>query len=157
MNQKPSDVRPGMYWLCHHQLILEWVDDYEGRVKYIRENKKPREIPRRLKWFRRVQGKLPADLVRAARAWRKRVDAYWKARDAAIDCLCQGSNTDMNKYEELAVREKSLERIALRADRRYVSLVKKHHRTIVRLFHQECPGCPWDGKQLMFPGRKKVV
>jgi len=154
-SEKSEDRSPGMYWLCHHGLIVEWVDDYERRVKYIREEKKPRERPRRLKWFRRVQGKLPAALVRAARIGRERVDVYVKARNESIDCLLGvGPKTDFAEYTRLTTREEELKKTARRADRRYTTLLKKHHREIMRLFRKECPGCPWNGERLVFPGEK---
>ncbi len=144
---------PGMYWLCHHELIMEWVDDYDQRVAYIKSEKKPRERPRRLHWFRRVQGELPAELVRAARIARKHVDAFFRARQTSLHHLCSDRyRSDPSGYKRLCATETRLRRIAKRADTRYWNLLKKHKRRIVRLFRQECPGCPWNGKRLVFPG-----
>lgn len=149
------DHRHGMYWLCHHRVLIEWVTDYEKRAQYIRTEKRARERPRRLKWFRRVQGDLPDELVQAARFARETIDKWKVARSESIDCLCSSSRGrgpyDAVRYRQLKAIEKGLEKKGLAAERRYFSLVTKHHAEIMRLFEKECPGCPWDGERLVFP------
>lgn len=149
------DHRPGMYWLCHHRVLVEWVTDYEKRAQCIRTEKKVRERPCRLKWFRRVQGDLPAELVEAARVARETIDKWEVARNASIDCLCSSSQGngpyDVVRYKKLNDIEKAIEKEGLAAETKYFALLTKHHAEVVRLFEKECPGCPWDGERLVFP------
>jgi len=72
----------GWAWLCHHEVLLEWCDDYKGRVAYIRRNKPACEVPLRLEWFRLVKGKLPDEVIKALAAYDKAVAAYGKAEAA---------------------------------------------------------------------------
>ncbi len=154
--KSPSDHTPGMYWLCHHDIIVEWVGAYAERVAFIKTCKKRRERPRRLRWFRRVQGQLPNELVNAATKAYRQMRAYWRANQNTTNYLCSSLyDTDPSGYGRMRKKEKKIEQAAMDADNLYLKLLRKHRRTVMRLFHKECPGCPWDGKRLVFPGEKK--
>jgi len=49
----------GIYWHCHHDIICEYVYDYQERVDYIKKEKPKNEIKTRLKLFKPVKVKLP--------------------------------------------------------------------------------------------------
>ncbi len=60
--------KSGFAWHCHHDVLMEYVVDYDERAKYIQENKPKNELELRLRLFQMVTGPLsPAlDTARAA-------------------------------------------------------------------------------------------
>lgn len=153
-SEKSEDRSPGMYWLCHHGLIVEWVGDYQERVDYIKTEKKKSQWLRRLKWFRRVQGKLPANLVRAAKNNYECDNAFWLAIDRTGEAL-KSHGILSQQYDAASEEKHRFIRAHVRARSRYYALLEKHYRSIMRLFRKECPGCPWNGERLVFPGEKE--
>ena len=71
----------GEYWHCHHDVLHEWVTDYQERVDYIKADKPKEEIETRLKWFTPVE-RLPESYGKARKAYVKAWEAYVKAREA---------------------------------------------------------------------------
>ena len=49
-------VISGMYFHCHHDVLCEWVYDYQERVDYIKNHKPKNEIETRLRLFKKVKG-----------------------------------------------------------------------------------------------------
>jgi len=146
----------GWTWLCHHEVLLEWCDNYKGRVAYIRREKPAREVPVRLEWFRFVKCKLPPEVVQAwaacdkawaacDKAWAA-CDKAWAARDkarAAYDKALAACDKAWAAYDKAwAARDK--------ARAAYDKAVAKHMPEIVSLYRNECPGSPWNGRTL-FP------
>lgn len=112
----------GLYWHCHHDVLLELAYDYEERVKYITEQKPADERELRLRLFQPVHGVLPE--IDKARADYDKADADYDKADA-----------DLNKAR--ADYDKA------RADLNKARADHKHE--IEELHKQECPDCPWDG------------
>ena len=71
--------KTGWCWHVHHDDLLEWCSDYDGRVAYIQNQKPPVELALRLRLFRPVRGPLPAALYKARAAYDKAGAAYDKA------------------------------------------------------------------------------
>jgi len=118
----------GWTWLCHHEVLLEFCDDYKGRVAYIRREKPACEVPVRLKWFRFVKCKLPPEVVRAWAAYDKALAAYGKAWAAYGKAWAA--------YDK--------------AWAAYKKAIADHMPEIEALYRNECPGSPWNGRTL-FP------
>src|SRR4030067_1149915 len=70
----------------HHEVLLEWSDDIQERIDYIKAHKPPHEVETRLRLLKPVQGALPQKLVKAKAAYDKAKAAYNKAYD---ECLPQ--------------------------------------------------------------------
>src|SRR3990170_2224375 len=70
------------FWHIHHEVLLEWSDDIQERIDYIKAHKPPHEVETRLRLLKPVQGALPPKLVKAKAAYAKARDAYDKAKAA---------------------------------------------------------------------------
>ena len=114
----------GFYWHVHHDKLLEWCYDRDERIEYIRKDKPKHEIKLRLKMFKPVRGKLPAEVVKARESHDKAKEAYYKAEKA---------------YDK--------------AWEAYGKSIEKHKKAIERLHEKECTNCPWDGRTI-FPKKK---
>lgn len=55
----------GFCWHVHHNILMEWCYDYEGRVHMIRGYKPKGEIKSRLRLFQFVKSEIP-DAIKAA-------------------------------------------------------------------------------------------
>jgi len=81
----------GWYWHVHHDRLVEWCTDYDGRVEYIKAKKPAEEIETRLRLFKPVAGWIPERLQRADAEWKRARDewgrayAEWERADA--ECL----------------------------------------------------------------------
>ena len=112
------------YWHIHHDQLLEFSDNIEERIEYIKNNKPKDEVEIRLRLLKEVIGELPDELYKAREAYDKAQDAYDKAYEAygkALDAYDKawevyGKALNENKIENL-------------------------HKT-------ECPNCPWNGKSI---------
>src|SRR3989337_2661697 len=73
------------FWHIHREVLLEWSDDIQERIDYIKAHKPPHEVETRLRLLKPVQGALPPKLVKARDAYLAYdtdCDAYVKARAA---------------------------------------------------------------------------
>ncbi len=86
--------KSGLYWLCHHKTLLEWVWNEEERRQYINQSKPKSERTIRQLCFQRVKGKLPEKVASAVKAWVKadkarvkadKADKAWVKADKARD------------------------------------------------------------------------
>jgi hypothetical protein len=114
--------KSGMCWHVHDDVLIKFCYDYDKRTKYIKVNKPPNEISTRLRLFKRVKGKLPAEVKKSEAACEKATVAYNKARTA---------------YEKAeAACEKA---------------IKDNMPAIKKLHAEECGCKEWDGKKIVFP------
>ena len=106
----------GMFWHCHHDILCEWVYDYQERADYIKTKKPENEIETRLRLFKKIKGKLPKEYVEAwekyVEAWKKYVEAgkkyfkAWKKFKPEIEalhkkeCGCKEWNGETLIFEE---------------------------------------------------------
>src|SRR3972149_5630264 len=154
------------FWHIHHEVLLEWSDDIQERIDYIKAHKPPHEVETRLRLLKPVQGALPPKLVKArdaylasvkARAafgkdwdafvkasvaYAKAGDAYDKASvayDKARDALDKAGDAfgkDWDAYDK--------------AKAAYAKAYDECLPQIEALHALECPGCPWNGTTI-FP------
>lgn len=160
-------------WHCHDKLLLEWVWDYEERVKYIRIAKPIGEQKLRLCLFQPVKGDLPPEVVRAWEAYNEAREAYDGAQEAydeaqeACDEAQEACDEAEEAYDEAweacdeaqEARARAWEACA-KARGAYVKAwaacekaMEKYRVEIEALHAQECPDCPWDGKTIFPEGR----
>src|SRR3990170_1306395 len=97
------------FWHIHHEVLLEWSDDIQERIDYIKAHKPPHEVETRLRLLKPVQGALPPKLVKARDAYLaydKAWDAFAKARvayDKARDALDKAGDAfgkDWDAYDK---------------------------------------------------------
>ena len=91
----------GIYWHCHHDIICEYVYDYQERVDYIKKEKPKNEIKTRLRLFKPVKVKLPKEFVQARENYFQARDKYVQAEEKYVpqleelhkkDCGCSEWN-----------------------------------------------------------------
>ena len=120
----------GLYWHCHHDVLLEYCYDYDERVAFIKKEKPKNERKTRLKLFKKVRGKLPDEISKAEAACGKAWAAFGKAEAAYGKAWAA-------------------------FDKAWAALnktIKKHSKEINELHDKECPNCPWDSnQQTIFP------
>ncbi|KKN12481.1 hypothetical protein LCGC14_1016050 [marine sediment metagenome] len=110
--------KSGIAFHCHHDVLAEYVYDYEERVEFIKDSKPETERKLRLKLFKLIpQDRLPQ------KAW----DAYGKAWDAC------GKAWDAYDKARGAY------------DKARDACGKTNHKALEKLHKELCPDCPWDG------------
>jgi hypothetical protein len=129
-----DNVVEGMYWHCHHDVLLEWVWDYIGRVNGICFLKPANEIDLRLRLFKPVIGQLPSAVAEAAANYA----AAWKRYAQA--CKCESSMYDFKAASDAWYA----------ASLALAEVLINYKQEIEELHKQECPDCPWDGRTI-FP------
>jgi len=117
------------YWHIHHNILLEFSDNIQERIDYIKAKKASEQIPTRLKLLKEVKGELPAEISEACAAR----DETWAA------------------YHERAACEEAKAWVAYH--KAWVAnhqVLIKYANEIEALHTKECPGCPWNGHTI-FP------
>ena len=126
--------KSGFAWHCHHDVLYEFVFDYNDRVKFIKKNKPENERALRLKLFKLIpEDRLPAALLQAREAYDKAREAYdkaWEAYDKAreaYDKAWEAYNKAWEAYDK----------------------AREAHIPFLEQLHAElCPDCPWDGRTI---------
>ena len=170
-----TDAQPGtLVWLCHHGHLLEILTEpMSARVRVIRETKPENEIATRLEWFRVVlhPERLPREIV-AAHANRNAARVEWNAASAKWDAASAKQDAASAKQDaawaerdaawaewyaasaeqDAAWANRDAARVEWNAARVEWDAACADHRPAIEALHrEECPGCPWDGKTLVFP------
>ena len=130
----------GFAWHVHHDKPVEWVWDYDERLRAI-EQKPAVEIPTRKRLFQMVRGSLPAAIVQA---WSD-YDQTRGVRDRAGDAYFR----DQDAYFQA-------EHACLRARDAYYQALADNMPAILALHAQECTSCPWNGRTI-FPEAATAV
>jgi len=161
--------KTGFYWHCHHDKLLEFCYDYDGRVAFIKKNKPVNEIPERLHRFQKVKGKLPDEIIKTMQTFCKARQTYCEASQAyfeagqAYDRTLQTYHKDWQAYSKARrVYNKAWRQAYFRAwhayckaGRAYDKSLSANKNAIENLHAKECKNCSWNGKQLAFNGSKK--
>ena len=127
----------GFAFHCHHDTLLEWVTNYDERVKYIKASKPKNEMKLRLKLFKMIPvDRLPTELVKA---W----GDYYKAEG------------DYRKIWGIFYKDKA-KKVRNKAWEVYVKTRKACYPELQKLHRELCPNCPWDG-QTIFPNYEKYL
>ena len=173
-------MQSGFYLHVHHDRLMEWCYDYEGRRRFILDNKPTEEQELRLRLFQPVKGQLPADLLQAGAAYDQAeatndqaeatCDQAWAACDTLLEAraVCDQAWVAWDQAEATLLQAKAARAQAWAAydqaeatlsqakaahvqTKAAVYLVIEAHKTEIETLHaQECPNCPWDGKSI-FP------
>ena len=126
------------YWHIHHDRLLEFSDNIQKRIDYIKDKKPIEEIKRRLHLLKPIQGKLPEAIIKAGAARDKAWAVYSTKASrgrAGIAYAKAGMAYDVTSIS-------------------YNKTLTKHAAKIDALHRKECPDCPWDGTTI-FPDKER--
>ena len=143
---------PKPFWHIHHEVLLEWSDDIQERIDYIKAHKPPHEVETRLRLLKPVQGALPPKLVKAGDARDKAKAAYDKAWDAfgkdwdAYVKARAAFGKDWDALDKADAAYLAYDKAWDAYDKAYDECLPQ----IEALHILECPDCPWDGTTI-FP------
>jgi tetratricopeptide (TPR) repeat protein len=131
------------YWHIHHEGLLEFTDNIQERIDYIKANKPEHEVSERLRWMTPVKGRLPARLVKARDAFYKAGEAHYKAGDIyykAVDAYDKAGDA----YDKAGDAY----------DKARDAFYKARDAKDIEALHvKEHPDCPWTlgGQHTIFP------
>ena len=130
----------GMFWHCHHDVLCEYVYDYQERIDYIKKCKPKNEIETRLRLFKKVKGKLPKGFVKAREKYAEACEKYDKAR---------------KKYDKAQEKYDKAREKFVKAWEKYDKAREKYAPKIKALQKKECGCKEWNGKVIVFKELKK--
>ena len=170
-------MNKGMAFHCHHDVLFEYVYDYDERLEYIRTQKPPEERELRERLFQMIpDDRVPPRLLKAAEAYMEAWKAYiraaedydeaWKAYDEAREAYgkakkaydkareaCDKAWKDYDEawkaYDE-AREAYGKARKAYDEAREAYEKAREDSRLEMAALHAElCPNCPWDGQTIL--------
>ncbi len=138
--------KSGLAFHCHHNVLVEYVYDYDSGVEYIHESIPQEEQELRLKLFQLI----PSDRIpgQDSVTWKAYVTA-WKAYVTAwLACV-----TEQQDFRTAWEYSKTAWKANVKAGQAYV---KAHKKEIEALHTELCPNCSWNGNTI-FPESKKEL
>jgi len=136
-------MNEGFCWLCHHNKLVEWCYDIQGRIGYIKERKPIHEQEIRLTWFQPVKGKLLDAVVEAREIYDKARKAHYKAWVVY--------NKARKAYGKVWVAYCKTGKAYYKTQKAYDKTLADHKEEIEVLHVKEQPDCPWNGERLILP------
>src|SRR3989337_3040932 len=137
------------FWHIHHEVLLEWSDDIQERIDYIKAHKPPHEVVSALGLLKPFQGALPPKLVKAKAAYDKARDAFVKASVAyakARDAYDKARDAFVKASVAYAPPREAYDTARDAYNKAYDECLPQ----IEALHALECPDCPWNGTTI-FP------
>ena len=159
-------VISGWAFHCHHDLLYEFVTNYNERVAYIKRNKPQEEQKLRLRLFRMIpEDRLPYDLIGAGKAYDEAGKAYDEAGKAHNEAG-EAHNEAGEAYDEARKAFDKAGKARDEAWKAHNEARKAHNEageaydeageaydSYFKELHSElCPHCPWDGKTIFSKG-----
>ena len=159
-------IKSGLAFHCHHDVLFEYVYDYDERVRFIKENKPKGEQKLRLKLFQMIPDELiPGKGSPEWEAYCKAGEAYdkaWEARDKAREAyrktgeVCYKTGKVYYKAREVYGKARKVYykagEVCYKTGKVYYKArevyCKKHHKELEKLHTNLCPDCPWNGKTI---------
>jgi uncharacterized coiled-coil DUF342 family protein len=141
-NWQTKKTIKGMFWHCHHDILCEYVYDYQERVDYIKSEKPKNEVETRLRLFKKIKGKLPIEFVEAGKKWdevRKKLDEARKKWDEA--------------WEKLDEARKKLDEARKKWDEAWEKCyeAREKYKPQLEFLHKKECGCKeWNGSEIVF-------
>ena len=159
-----TKAKSGFAFHCHHDVLVEWVENYDERVEYIKATKPVDEQELRLRLFQMIPAdKLSGELAKLLEARDKVYETYtasikaankanetlsrrWEARDEIPEIRNKAWQDNDKAWENR--RETRLSYLTALED--YKQLWETCQPEFVKLHEVLCPDCPWDGETI-FP------
>ena len=151
-------MKKGFAFHCHHDVLVEYVHDYDERVKFIKEYKPKSEQGLRLKLFKLIPDELAPGkdsakweaCDKAREACDKAREAYTKAREA-YDKAREAYTKAREAYDKAW---EACDKARVAYDKARVAYVAKFGTELQQLHENLCLDCPWDGHTI-FPRRSE--
>ena len=148
----------GWYWHVHHDKLVEWCTNYEGRRTYIIDEKPKSEQELRLRLFQPIRGRLPEKITSAEatyaeaeaardKAWAARAEAWaacdkaWAAYAEAEAAYAEAEAARHKAWAACAETEAARHKAWTACDKAWAACAEE----LEALHAKECPDCPWDG------------
>ncbi len=145
-------IKSGLAFHCHHDILFEFVYNYDERVRFILDSKPKGEQELRLKLFQMIPDELiPGKGSPEWEAYCKAGEVHYKAWEAYDKAWEAYDKAREVCYKTAKVCYKALEvcyktgKVCYKARAVYC---KKHHKELEKLHTNLCPDCPWDGKTI---------
>ena len=137
----------GYAFHVHHNILVEYCTDYQGRVDQIKTYKPANEIELRLRLFKLI----PLKYLPEARneVW-KACEEAWKAYEEAWEA-CEEV---WKAYEEVRKAYEEARKAREEVWKAYEEAWKACEPELIALHNKLCLNCPWDGKTI-FPEKVK--
>ena len=132
----------GWYWHIHHDALFGWCSGYAERASHIQATKPSSEIPTRLRLFAPMQNP-PSALVKARAEWDKARTELGKARMELDKARAEWGKA---RTEWVKARTE-FDKARTELDKARTEFDKDEIKALHAL---ECPGCPWNGKTIIF-------
>ena len=146
----------------HHDMLVEWCEDYKERKKYIIENKGKNEIKTRLRLFKLLPKKAVSEIpiayraackawLEADKAWLDADKAYQEAYEAWLDAgsAYQEAGNAYHRAADKAWRDAG--KAWLEADKAWRETYEEWRDADKAKFHEKWCGCKaWNGEKLIF-------
>jgi len=125
----------GLAFHCHHDTLVEYVYDYEERVKVIKQTKPKDEQELRLRLFKMI----PDELLpkKGLATYLKTGDAYYRARDA-YDSAWDACHSAWDAYDKAWYAY----------DKAWDAYYTNNKTTLEKLHAKLYPDCPWNGETI---------
>jgi len=157
-------VKSGLAFHCHHDALVEYVYDFDERVKVIKDHKPKEEQELRLRLFKLIPNDLLPGLgspewdahIKAWDAHIKARDAYDKARDAydkARDAYDKAWDAYDKAWDAHDKARDAYDKVRDAYDKARAEYTGKYKKEFESLHEKLCPDCPWDGSTI-FTHRK---
>jgi hypothetical protein len=145
--------KSGFFWHVHHDVLVEWSDNINERIEYIKNVKPKNEVKTRLKLLQPVKGELPEEVIGAWNAFEKAKNTFNKAKDA-YEKVWDTFNKTKDAYEKVWNAYDEAFEARYKTWDAYDEAIVDHLPEIELLHKQECKNCFWDGHTI-FPRRKE--
>ena len=131
-------IKRGLAFHCHHDSLVEYVHNYDERVKFIKTSKPKKEQSLRLRLFQLIPDeKVPGKDSLEWEAYDKAWVAYDKAR-AAYNKAWEACEKTWEAYIEASATWNKAK----------AAYIEKYRREIEELHKELCPDCTWNGKSI---------
>jgi len=143
-----AEKQSGFAWHCHHDVLIEWVTDFQKRVDFIKEQKPIKERTLRLKLFRMIpEHRLPKGLIKAREVYDKAREAYDKAWEAYFKAW-EAYDKAREAYDKAREACDKAREACDKAWEAYDKALETSKAEISKLHDELCPNCTWNGKTI---------
>jgi len=138
-------IKSGLGFHCHHDVLVEYVCDYDERVEFIKKHKSIEEQGLRLRLFRLIpHNRLPRKGLRAFYKAEKACDEAEKASDEARKAFSEANEAWKAYYEAMKAYNEAVKT----CNEAWKAYIKYNKDGLGKLHKELCSDCPWNGETI---------